>query len=175
MTESSITTKVVCRPAVPDDAPLVAAVHDASRRKAYASMLTDAQLNNMTLDERTDYWHERIVAAGTNDFKVFVAEVDKAVCGFTCVESQRGGNRAEIDRLYVHPDFGGRGLGRALLNCAFDYVRDYGFEKVVLWTFEQNNPARAFYEKIGLKADGAERKWCGMPKEVRYAIKVEPW
>lgn len=174
MSEST-TTSITCRAAVPDDAAAVARVHDASRRHAYAGLLTEAQLNAMTLEERTKFWRDRIVLAGQSDFRVFVANSDAEVCGFVCVESNRARNVAEIDRIYVLPAWFGQGVGRALMTCALDYLRDYGFEKVRLWAFCDNAPAHAFYVKVGFKLDGAERKWPSMPKEVRFARGIEPW
>lgn len=164
-----------CRIAVPDDAAAVARIHDASRRSAYRGLLTDDQLNAMTLDERTEFWRQIIVLGDQKDMRVFVLVAsDGLISGFISLKVQRGKNRGELDRIYVYPDESRKRRGSALIKCGLDYLRDYGFQKATLWTFEANSSARQFYDAMGFKPDGAERKWSGMPKELRYAIVIEP-
>ncbi len=52
-----------------------------------------------------------------------------------------------LDYLYVEPDMTGRKIGSALLERAKDRRPD-GFS---LWTFQQNERARRFYERHGLR------------------------
>ena len=67
---------------------------------------------------------------------------------------------ATVDYLYVEPKVTGRGIGSALLEQAKTRRRD-GFS---LWTFQQNEGARRFYERHGLhlirltNGDGNEEK-----------------
>jgi GNAT superfamily N-acetyltransferase len=49
-----------------------------------------------------------------------------------------------IDQLYVLPDAQGRGIGMALLGVA-----QRAFDRLQLWTFQCNAPARRFYEARG--------------------------
>jgi putative acetyltransferase len=49
-----------------------------------------------------------------------------------------------IDQLYVLPDWQGQGIGKALLDIAKGRC-----PKLRLWTFQQNKPARQFYERNG--------------------------
>jgi putative acetyltransferase len=62
-----------------------------------------------------------------------------------------------IDLLYVLPEFQGRGAGSALLDVAKSDRRQLN-----LWTFQQNIPARRFYETRGFRlvreTDGADNE-----------------
>lgn len=49
-----------------------------------------------------------------------------------------------IEQFYILPDWQGRGLGRTLL--AIPKARS---AELRLWTFQQNTPARHFYERHG--------------------------
>jgi GNAT superfamily N-acetyltransferase len=49
-----------------------------------------------------------------------------------------------IDQLYVLPEAQGQGVGTALLQVARD-----SFDRLQLWTFQRNIPARRFYEARG--------------------------
>lgn len=165
---------IQCRIATKEDAAEIARVHDASRRNAYRAILSEPQLSALTVEERSSYWREQILISDQKDMRIIVAEQER-IRGFISVAARRGSNSAEIDRIYVEPEYARNGAGRALINYAFDYLRDYGFEKAVLWTFDENNPARRFYEAIGFTTDGAQRKCSEVPKEIRYAIKIAPW
>jgi GNAT superfamily N-acetyltransferase len=169
------TNAIVCRAATPDDASDIARVHDESRRAAYNSIVSKSNLNQMSLDERASFWRGQIVVAGQSDLRVFVAEMENSIQGFVAVVNDRKNNMAEIDRIYVSPAHMRKGIGRALIACALSYVRDYGFDKAILWTFEQNNSAQSFYVSMGFLTDGAQRKLPGTPKEIRFARAIEAW
>ena len=59
-----------------------------------------------------------------------------------------------IEQLYVRPAAQGRGIGTELLGIAKS-----AFERLELWTFQRNAPARRFYEARGFtlaeETDGA--------------------
>jgi GNAT superfamily N-acetyltransferase len=59
-----------------------------------------------------------------------------------------------IDQLYVLPQLQGRGVGSELLEIA-----KRSFDRLQLWTFQRNAPARRFYEARGFalveQTDGA--------------------
>jgi ribosomal protein S18 acetylase RimI-like enzyme len=61
-----------------------------------------------------------------------------------------------IDNLGVDPDFRRTGVGRALMEQAHDWAIRKGAESVELNVYEFNDPAIAFYEKLGYK--GAARR-----------------
>jgi GNAT superfamily N-acetyltransferase len=62
--------------------------------------------------------------------------------------------RGWIDQLYVLPTAQRRGVGTALLQVAQN-----AFDRLQLWTFQRNGPARRFYEARGFalvrETDGA--------------------
>ena len=49
-----------------------------------------------------------------------------------------------IEQFYILPDWQGRGIGKALLEVAKSKCKT-----LRLWTFQQNVPARQFYERNG--------------------------
>jgi putative acetyltransferase len=60
-----------------------------------------------------------------------------------------------LEHLYVHPNWHGRGVGRALLEVARE-----GQDELRLWVFQGNANARRFYERHGFTCeslhDGSE-------------------
>ncbi|MBU6159023.1 MAG: GNAT family N-acetyltransferase [Bacteroidetes bacterium] len=62
----------------------------------------------------------------------------------------------ELVRLYVLQEFHGKGVANELMNFAFDFARQYGFDTMYLSVWEYNFRARGFYEKHGFVNSGVE-------------------
>jgi ribosomal protein S18 acetylase RimI-like enzyme len=73
--------------------------------------------------------------------ETWVWEEEGAIRGFIVLGD------ATVDYLYVEPEMTGRGIGSELLEHAKGR-RPSGFR---LWTFQQNDGARRFYERHGLR------------------------
>lgn len=72
--------------------------------------------------------------------EVLVADLGAVVVGFVAMKD------GMIEHLYVEPERRRQGIGTALLDAARDRMPN-GFR---LWVFQQNEPARRFYERHGL-------------------------
>jgi ribosomal protein S18 acetylase RimI-like enzyme len=58
-------------------------------------------------------------------------------------------HQAELDHLYIHPAFFGRGIARQLLTEAEAHLREQGVQQVWLTTWVGNDRARHFYPLAG--------------------------
>lgn len=63
-----------------------------------------------------------------------------------------------IERLFVHPDHWGEGVGTRLHDEAVARFRRQGFSVCKLWVLEKNHQARRFYENRGWRIDGRKRE-----------------
>lgn len=52
---------------------------------------------------------------------------------------------AEVVSIGVSPDAQGKHIGTKLVHAAFDQFRSLGYDKVRVWTSEDNEQAAAFY------------------------------
>ena len=73
--------------------------------------------------------------------EVWVADDDGHIVGFAALTADM------LSHLYVHPDAQGRGVGSALMDRAEERRPD-GF---TFWVFQENAPARRFYEARGCR------------------------
>ena len=76
----------------------------------------------------------------------------------------------QIQRLYVHPERQGIGIGRSLLTASVDRIRRRGGCRTTLWVLETDQRARAFYERLGWNPDGARR--TRPPTDLRYGLRL---
>ncbi len=77
---------------------------------------------------------------------VWLAWVEDQLAGLLVLDEQDG--LKWIDQLYLHPGFTGRGLGSQLV----DFAKQHLGSPIQLYTFQQNLPARRFYERHGFIA-----------------------
>ncbi len=130
------------RVAVAADAEAIAAVFSPSLR--LLAFLPELH----TLEE--DRWF--IANVAMKECEVILAENDGSIVSFLAR------NEEEILLLYTHPDFIGQGAGSLLLEVA----KNAQVAALELWCFQENTPARHFYEARGFHpiefTDGANNE-----------------
>ncbi|WML33539.1 GNAT family N-acetyltransferase [Clostridium sp. OS1-26] len=78
------------------------------------------------------------------DNEIYIATDNNKVVGIIAF------NGNEINQLYIHNDYQGKGLGKKLLDMA--KINSKG--RLTLYTFEVNHKAQRFYERNGFKIIG---------------------
>jgi ribosomal protein S18 acetylase RimI-like enzyme len=58
---------------------------------------------------------------------------------------------AELETLSVAGAERGRGVGRALMDAAYDVIRELGATEIMLYVLDGNDGAMRFYERYGLE------------------------
>jgi GNAT superfamily N-acetyltransferase len=152
---------VIVRPAVPADAPAMAALHVRAWRAAYAGVMPDEFLAGLAIEEREAMWRRSLTAPDLAPAErvILVAEVAGAVLGFTAAGHARGDDELGLGELYainVDPPAWGGDAGGALLVGASAWL-DARFAASILWVVDANARARRFYENAGWAPDGATR------------------
>lgn len=132
------------------DAAAIAGVEVRAWWHAYSPFLDQQRLSERTVEERTEHWREQLAQSAG---ETWVLEVDGRISGYVTVATRaRDGDRPGSGRLlalYVDPPAQGAGAGTRLLEHAHRRLGELGFRTGILWTFEENGLARAFYERSG--------------------------
>jgi len=87
---------------------------------------------------------------GRDDVKVYVAATNDQVIGYVvCTISETDKTLGDFRNISVLPEYRNMGFGTALMNRAFDYLREHKVQTATTVT----ETAEGFYEKVGFKVD----------------------
>src|SRR6266852_3699626 len=137
------------RPATLEDATAIARVHVASWQSTYRGMLPDEFLASLSETGYAERW-KRVIGDGSS--KVYVAEDGGEVVGFASGGRERAGETGytgELYAIYVIDAAQRRGFGRELVRATVTGLRELGLDDMIIWVLRDNQPARAFYERLG--------------------------
>ena len=147
-----MTGRVVIRAVQLSDAESGAACQRACWQEAYADIIDPERLSRLTapVPERVELWRRWI-----GDRRPIIVAVDSGqVIGFSVADLTEEPD-IDIDfQLYainVRQAYWGSGVAQRL------HDRSVGDRPAFLWVLRDNPRARAFYERNGYRADGAER------------------
>ncbi len=147
-------------------------MHVAAWRSAYAGILPEAVLTQMSEHRQASYYLADI-RAGRG---VYVAEAEGGpVVGFSTVGRSRtqGIADGEVETLYILDDWREQGLGRRLLQASAAHLAGGGCRSLFLWVLT-DNPSRWFYQRLGGRAGMAGRTWVGGQEVAQTAYVWDP-
>ncbi len=84
------------------------------------------------------------------DGRLLLAEYEGQVAGLACMQKILQ-NTGEIKRMYVRPEFRGKGIGRALLEGLLSEARAIGYPSVRLDSTRFMKEAHALYRSVGFE------------------------
>ncbi len=152
------------RPASPEDAGQLAAIHVRSWQRAYRGLLPDEYLQGLDPADRIQRW--RRIVSKTNwprGAGVLVLAADAGLLGFACFGPSRDQDAnpeqvAEIAAIYLLPEVWGKGLGRQLMAASVESLAVARYAQATLWVLDSNVRARRFYAGNGWAEDGAAKQ-----------------
>ena len=111
-----------------------------------------------TLDQQRDW-----LSARSGAFAAIVA-IDAAtrqVVGFAALSpyKERAAYSTTVENsVYVHRDFGGRGVGKALMLHLVEVARESGFHSIIARIEASGAASRALHASVGFELVGVERE-----------------
>lgn len=156
-------TSLSIRQFEPPDADGVWRVHEASLRASPIQFVPDAAAD----DDLRSIESEYLDAGG--EFLVGTVE-DRVVAtgGYKPESETTAGTTVVIRRMRVHPDYQGRGFGRAVLAALESRAVEAGFRNATLETHEDLSAARSLYESAGYRETGRRQHPSGAVELVAY-------
>ena len=142
------------RNATVEDAEVIAKIHVQTWHEAYRGIVPAEYLADLSEEKRTVFWRQELSAGRST---TLVALSGREIVGWVSGGlSQDDGTEAggEVYAIYVAPSFWRRGVGRELMKKIEETLPD----PVVLWVLAENQSACQFYERLGYRRDGGEKK-----------------
>jgi putative acetyltransferase len=136
---------VVLRRILPNDNQQIAAIIRASLVEFGAN-----HEGTVYYDESTDHLSELFKAAQSI---YFVALVDSQVVGGGGLFPTSGlpEDTCELVKMYLSPNFRGKGIGRMIIEQCLSQAKSMGYKKVYLESMPELAGALAIYEKFGFE------------------------
>ncbi len=127
-----------------------------------------ARQDDSSLEGATQGWTGYLNGTHTPKFGkppriIYLAFAGETLVGnVACHHTTKQGFEAELQSIYVHPDYQGQGLGTALLRMAVDRLLAAGIASMMVG-FYSDNPFQRFYVKYGGQLTASHRcEWSDL-------------
>src|SRR5918998_6148967 len=127
------------RPARLSDASEIAEVYASAWREAYSGIIPGLTLEKMIVRRSARWWREVMKKRA-----LLVLEVGGAVAGYASYAPAAGRahqGAAEIQELYLAPEYQGIGLGIRLFSAALKRIKSRGYGRVLVRALTENERA----------------------------------
>ncbi len=124
----SLRQRMILRSATTEDAFDIAEVHVASWRHAFKGIMSQDLLDNLSVPERANSWHQIL---NEDQGKVFVSEHGGSISGIIHAREYRYDDIAEplpgeVTSIYLSPEVTGQGVGASLLKRGIAFLEAQG-------------------------------------------------
>lgn len=123
---------------------------------------------------------DQIAAELADEKSIFlIAEIEGEPAGYAkiiigAIEPDIKAERpVELNRLYSHQQFLGKGIGQALMDACFSRARQDGRDVMWLGVWEYNPRAQRFYEKNGFRVVGSHTFQLGEDPQTDLLMQKE--
>lgn len=145
---------VTIRPAAVGDAAAIMEIYNREVMQTTATF----DLVPRTLEQQQEW-----ITARAGAFAAIVAVDDETrhVVGFASLSpyKERAAYRTTVeDSIYVHREFGGRGIGKVLLSRLVEIARESGFHSIIGRIEASGDASRALHASCGFELVGIERE-----------------
>jgi ribosomal protein S18 acetylase RimI-like enzyme len=137
------------RTARPADAAQLADVYAVAWREAYSGIIPALTLERMIVRRSAAWWRDVLGRRS-----ILVLDVGGAVAGYSSYAAMHARARpgtAEVQELYLRPEYQGIGLGVRLFAAVLRHVRARGYARVLVRALADNDRANGFYVRHGGK------------------------
>jgi ribosomal protein S18 acetylase RimI-like enzyme len=159
-------------PAEPADARMLCDLHRLTWEATYRDHAGEPWHRQQLTAHALRDWEEIIRTQIASGGGVLIAKRGETVvgfCQFGPAEGENSNRTGHVHRLYVLPAQQRSGVGRSLLSASVERLRQTGVHAETLWMLESDRRARAFYERMGWKPDGAR---TADPTDLRYRLSL---
>lgn len=151
------------------DEAILARIQTESWKAAFASILDPETLHKCTdADKAREMYRRLLENCIGNGYLLFADGKPHCIAWWDAARDAEFAGKAELICLHSLPDHWRCGCGRAMMARVLSDIQAAGYSEVVLWVFQDNTRARAFYEAMGYQLTPYRKEGHGAA-EVCYA------
>lgn len=149
---------MIIRPVQREDIPELSMLARKTYSETFGHTMTQRELEVELEATRSEKYFNSVIES----VEILVAIIEDRLAGYIQICDVRYDpksieyteNDQAIHAIYVHSDFQGKGVGRALMDAAFQSQRTKSADNVYIDVFEENTRAVNFYHNYGFKNVG---------------------
>ncbi|WP_042352130.1 GNAT family N-acetyltransferase [Bacillus massiliigorillae] len=146
-------TELTVRDATLEDLPTIVAIYNST----ISSRMVTADTEPVSVQSREKWFHEH----SPSRRPLWIVEYEGKECGWISFQSFYGRpayNRTAEISIYIHEDFRGKGLGKAMLQKAIDACPELQIKTILGFIFAHNEPSLRLFKHFGFA------QWAHLPK-----------
>lgn len=128
-----------------DDFNAISRIYEESWKYAYKGIIPQEFLDSIPSGK----WTAHLNRDGMKSLVLTENGKYIGTLSFCSSRWERYADYGEIVSIYFLPEYMHKGYGNELLERGTEELKKKGFERILLWVFEENTNARMFYEKNG--------------------------
>ena len=145
------------------DIPRLAKIHVRAWQEAYSDILPPDYLASLSIEKAEARWAHWLKNPVVGQIHLVAEKEGSGVIGFASggpetTRSQR--NWGELSAIYVQSRYQKQGFGTALFRSVMKSLAQQGFKGMISWMLAEN-PARAFFQKLGGIRKGSKEEIIG--------------
>ena len=139
----------------PGDEEVLAYIQTESWKVAFRDILPPEVLERCTNLEKSTAMYQRLLVNGVgNGYLLKVEGKPHCIAWWDATREKDMPGYAELICIHSLPNQWRNGYGTKMMDTVLQDIADAGYAKVMLWVFEENQRARAFYERHGFATKG---------------------
>ncbi len=149
---------MIIREAKESDIPALSKVAKKTYTETFGDGLTTEQLTTVLETTRSETYFKSIINKDT----IIVALINDKLIGYIQISDIRYKTKKiktskkdqAIHSIYILPDYQSKGIGKTLMDTAFNHPRIKKANRIFIDVYEKNTRALNFYKKYGFKTAG---------------------
>lgn len=143
------------------DEKILAYIQTESWKSAFNTILSKEDLEKYTnIDKAIEMYTQLLSENIGNGYILSINDVPHCMAYWDKARDEDMKEYSELICIHSISENWGRGYGSMMMEYILREIKTAGFNKVMLWVFEENTSARKFYEKHGFILTEKSKKLC---------------
>ena len=143
------------------DENILAYIQTESWKNAFNTILSKEDLEKYTnIDKAIEMYTKLLREDIGNGYILSINDVPHCIAYWDKVRDDEMKGYSELICIHSLCENWGKGYGSIMMEYILREIKTAGFNKVMLWVFEENTSARKFYEKHGFILTEKSKKFC---------------